>query len=66
MSKESPTNDPIQWFFNACLLILFGTIALTVAIDLLQSIWPWVLGFMLIAGGTAIAVVVWRFWRRPW
>jgi hypothetical protein len=66
MSNHSPSNNPIQWFFNACLLILFGVIALSVAIDLLQAIWHWVLGFILLAAGIAAGIIAWRIWRRPW
>ncbi|MBB3602756.1 putative membrane protein YdbT with pleckstrin-like domain [Mycolicibacterium sp. BK556] len=66
MSNHSPSNHPLQWFFHACLLILFGVIALSVAIHLLQAIWPWVLGFALLAGAVIVGVIAWRAWRRPW
>jgi membrane protein implicated in regulation of membrane protease activity len=66
MSNHSPSNNPLQWFFNGCLLILFGVIALSVSVHLLQAIWPWVLGFIVVVGGITAAVVVWRAWRRPW
>jgi membrane protein implicated in regulation of membrane protease activity len=66
MSNHSPSNNPLQWFFNACLLILFGVIALSVAVHLLQAIWPWVLGFVLFAAAVTVGVVMWRIWRRPW
>jgi uncharacterized membrane protein YdbT with pleckstrin-like domain len=66
MSGSSRSNNPIQWFFHACLLLLFGVIALSVAIRLLQAIWPWVLGIVIIAGLLVVAVVAWRIWRRPW
>jgi hypothetical protein len=66
MSNHSPSNNPLQWFFNACLLFLFGVIAISVAVHLLQAIWPWVLGFLLVAGGITAGIVIWRFWRRPW
>jgi membrane protein implicated in regulation of membrane protease activity len=66
MSNHSPSNNPLQWFFHACLLILFGAIALSVAVHLLQAIWPWVLGFALLIGATIVGVIAWRAWRRPW
>ena len=65
-SHSSPPKNPFQWFFNACLLLLFGTVALTVAIHMLQVIWPWLLGVALIAGLITIGVIVWRVRRRPW
>ena len=64
--NNTPSNSPITWFFNACLLVLFGIIALSVAVHLLQAIWPWVLGFMLTIGGITVAVIALRIWRRPW
>lgn len=64
--NSSPPPNPVQWFFNACLLILFGVVALSVAVDLLQAIWYWVLGILLLGGGIAIAVIAWRIWRKPW
>ena len=66
MSNHSPSNNPLQWFFNACLLILFGVIALSVAVHLLQAIWPWVLGFILFAVAVTVGVIVWRIRSRPW
>ena len=66
MSNHSPSKNPIQWFFHACLLILFGVVALSVAVHLLQAIWVWVLGFVIVAGLITIVVVAWRMWRRPW
>lgn len=66
MSNHSPFNNPFQWFFHTCLLVLFGVIALSAAVHLLQSIWPWVLGFILVIGGFTIALIAWRIWRRPW
>ncbi|MDG4668664.1 hypothetical protein [Mycobacterium sp. 236(2023)] len=64
--NSSPPSNPVQWFFNACLLILFGVVALSVAVDLLQAIWYWVLGMLLLGGGIATAVIAWRIWRKPW
>jgi uncharacterized membrane protein YgdD (TMEM256/DUF423 family) len=66
MSGSSPSNNPIQWFVHACVLLLIGTVALTVAIHLLQAIWPWLLGIALLAGAIMVSVVVWRIRRRPW
>lgn len=63
---SDPLNNPARWFFHACLLLLLGVIALSVAIHLLQAIWPWALGLAVLAGATATAVTVWRVRRRPW
>ncbi len=66
MSNHSPGSDPIRWFFNACLLILFGIVALSIAVRVLQTIWPWALGLLLLIGSCTIGVILWRAWRRPW
>ena len=66
MSNHSPSNNPFQWFFNACLLVLFGVVALSVAVHLLQGIWPWAVAIALIASALVVSVIAWRFWRRPW
>jgi uncharacterized membrane protein YdbT with pleckstrin-like domain len=66
MSNHSPSNNPIKWFFNTCLLLLFGVIALSVAIDLLRTNWPWFLGIFIIAGIVVVAAIAWQHWRRPW
>lgn len=66
MNNQSPSNNPFQWFFNACLLLLFGTVALSVAVRLLQAIWAWVVGFVVLGIIVVVAVAGWQFWRRPW
>ncbi|MEH3138770.1 MAG: hypothetical protein PGN37_01060 [Mycobacterium kyogaense] len=66
MSNHSPSGNPFGWFLNACLLILFGVVALSVAVHLLQSIWYWVLGFLLLGVLIAVGITAWRIWRKPW
>ncbi|GAA2021750.1 hypothetical protein GCM10009819_00320 [Agromyces tropicus] len=63
MADETPTPTP-QRFFHACLLILGGIVALSLALELLAQFWGWL---VLIAG---IALVIWaavvgvRHWRE--
>lgn len=66
MNEQEPIKDPINWFFRASLLVLFGAVALTTAIDLLSQIWFPLLvsGLLVIAIGVGIAV--WQARRRPW
>ena len=66
MSKESPPNNPMSWFFNACILLLFGMIALSVVVDLLRCIWPWILCIALVGGGITAGFIACRIWRKPW
>ncbi|HMR86002.1 MAG TPA: hypothetical protein PKC31_00880 [Candidatus Nanoperiomorbaceae bacterium] len=46
--SDSPTNWAGK-FFNTCLLILAGLIVLLLAVDILRSIWPWLVGAAAIA-----------------
>ncbi len=66
MNDKDPFKDPFKWFFNACLLVLFGVAALSVATDLLSRIWPWALGIGLLVGAVAAGIAVWQARRRPW
>lgn len=47
-------------FFHACLLILAGLIALSLAVDILRCIWPW----LAAAAGVAALVYVVVWWLR--
>jgi len=49
--KEKDTMS--QRFFTACLLILGGAIALTIAIEFLAQIWGW------LVLGVVVAIVIW-------
>ncbi|MCP2290948.1 hypothetical protein [Nocardia amikacinitolerans] len=66
MNEQDPIKDPVNWFFRASLLLLFGAVALTIAIDLLSQIWFPLLvsGLLVIAIGVGIAI--WQARRRPW
>lgn len=57
---------PIERFWHACLLVLFGMIALSVAVELLSQIWQWLVGAALGVGLLAIGIAIWRARSRPW
>jgi len=62
-------NNPASWpqkFFNACLLILLGFIALAVAVHFIELIWPWLLSAALLAAGVFIAVWLIRSRGQRW
>ncbi|MDF3284957.1 hypothetical protein [Gordonia sp. N1V] len=66
MSGTEPTKNPLDWFRRFCLVVLFGAVALTIAVDLLARIWVW-LCIIGIAGAVVWMIVLW--WRsrsRPW
>lgn len=58
-----PFKNPFQWLFQVSLLVLGTALALTVAVDLLRSILPWIIGEFGIAGITW-GVVEFVRWRR--
>lgn len=66
MNDKDPRKDPFQWFFNASLLLLFGVVALTMTLQLLGQIWPWLVLIGVIALAAAVGVAVWRSKRQPW
>ena len=66
MSDGDPFKNPFRWFFNACLLLLFGMVALSLALQLLGEIWPWLLLVGSIVGAAVIGVIIWRERRNPW
>lgn len=47
---------------NFAFSLLLVAVALSVTVWLIQSIWPWLVGFAALAG----IVVVWLWWRRRW
>jgi uncharacterized membrane protein AbrB (regulator of aidB expression) len=49
-------------FFHACLLILGGMIALSMAVDVLRCIWPWIITALVVAG--IVYGVVWWIRQR--
>lgn len=66
MSEKDPTENPVQWFGHFCLVALLGTVALTVAVDLLAQIWPWIVLIGVVVLVIAIAVALYKKWRQPW
>lgn len=60
--------DPLGWFMSACVTVLFGAIALAVAVHLIQAIWVWLLLLAGIVAALAVAgsLALWWQRRRPW
>lgn len=61
---ESRRFDPLGWFLSTCFALLAGAVALSVAVHLLRSVWPWLLaGFLTVAAIAAlIRLAIW--WHR--
>jgi hypothetical protein len=56
----SPTPSTVtSTMLRLCLGIIVGVICLTVAIELLRDIWPWLVGVGIL---TVVAVGGWRMW----
>lgn len=63
------SDSPAGWaggFFNACLLILAGMIALSLAVDMLRCIWPWLVGAVAVAALVYAAVRWLQSWSDRW
>ncbi|MCU1580040.1 MAG: hypothetical protein JWP19_2244 [Rhodoglobus sp.] len=55
-----------QRFFDLCLLLLGGVLALWLALQFLAQFWGWLLLIAGIAGGIWLAVVIVRARRNRW
>lgn len=64
--EEKDVRGPVEWLFHICLLLLGCAIALTLALELLRAIWPWLVAGLVVVGGIAIAVRVATARRRQW
>lgn len=58
--SETPPTSPAKRIFQATLFLLGAAIALTLAIDLMAQIWPWLLLGSI--GVAAIWIAIW--WHR--
>ncbi len=59
MSESPVPPGLLQRFIRGCFWVLAAVLALTLAVDLLRTIWPWLLGMALAIAATAMA---WRMW----
>ncbi|MCX4098056.1 hypothetical protein [Nocardia sp. alder85J] len=66
MSDKDPFKDPFRWFLNASLFVLFGLVALSLAVNVLRQIWPWLFVIGIIVGGVIVALKIWKERREPW
>lgn len=66
MPDRSPWRNPADRFLDVTVVILAGALALSLAVHLLEQIWPWLL---LIAGlslGVWITIAVLRSRGQRW
>jgi len=61
-------NSLLSKLWRAALSVLGIAVALTWAVSLIQSIWPWLVGMTVAAIAVFVAVLVLRRWweRRRW
>ncbi|MFT3663040.1 MAG: hypothetical protein QM809_17225 [Gordonia sp. (in: high G+C Gram-positive bacteria)] len=60
MSDTSGPASMFHRFIHGCFWFLGAVIALTLAVDLLRLIWPWLVGGLVL---TVVAVGAWRLWQ---
>jgi hypothetical protein len=66
MDKDTP-RSLAQRFFDACLLLFGGALALWAAVELVARIWPWLALGAAVTVLATVAVVAYRIWReRRW
>ena len=58
--------NPLDRLWHASLLILGTSVVLWIAVQLLATIWGWLLIFILLAAALAVAVVLLRARRNRW
>ena len=56
--------DPLATFISACMTLLFGAIALAVAVSLIQQIWVWLILIISAVGVIWILVRLVIGWSR--
>lgn len=68
-SRKKPDREKdtvTQRFFTACLLVLGGVLALTLALDFLSRIWGWLLLVGIIAAALWMLYRAWQARRDRW
>jgi hypothetical protein len=62
--SESKRFDLLGWFSSACLTILVGAAALTIAVHLIAAIWVWLVLGAGVVGVVAFATALLVAWHR--
>lgn len=64
--REAPMRGPFEWLMGVSIALLVAAIALTLAVQLIIAIWPWLVLIGAIGGGL-YAAIWWHFRsRRRW
>jgi uncharacterized membrane protein YdbT with pleckstrin-like domain len=50
-NEKEPKPTMSQSFFRACVLILFGVVAIAIAIDFIARFWGWLVVIAVVAAG---------------
>ncbi|SKO16244.1 hypothetical protein [Mycobacteroides abscessus] len=62
----TPISGWADKFVSMCVGILFGAFVLYCAVQLIASIWPWLVAIVGIGALIAVTVVVYRTTRNRW
>lgn len=60
------STGPVRGLWHAALLILGACLSLWLAVQLIQSVWLWLLVGALLVGAIAVLVALWRRRRSRW
>jgi len=63
-----PVGSLLGRFLSACVTVLAGAVALTVAVRLIAAVWVWlaIIAGVVVFLGVAVMLVTWWQRRRPW
>ena len=64
--KEPTPKYLVRHFFDLCLLLLGGVIALSVALQLLAQFWGWIVLIAVLIAAIWALVAILRFRRNRW
>jgi uncharacterized membrane protein YdbT with pleckstrin-like domain len=65
-NEKEPKPTMSQSFFRACVLILFGVIAIAIAIDFIARFWVWLVIIAVVAAGVYFGLAYRRSRRDRW
>jgi uncharacterized membrane protein YdbT with pleckstrin-like domain len=65
-NEKEPKLTMSQTFFRACVLILFGIVAIAIAIELLARFWSWLVIIAVVILGGYLGLAYLRSRRDRW
>jgi hypothetical protein len=65
MPENRTRFDPLGWLIATCTGLLFGAIALAIAVHLIRAVWPWLIGILATTAAVGLLTrFAWAWHRR--